>query len=266
MRVAVIQLQSGSNLATNLKSAGERLAQAAAAGTGLVVLPENFAFMAADDAEKHRVAEPEATSGVLAFLAAEARRHHMAIVGGTVTLTSEHTERVRNACPVFSSTGEMLAVYDKMHLFDVDLPGESWRESESVVAGTRPVTCDIGDWRLGLSICYDLRFPELYRHYSRAGCHIMTVPAAFTEPTGRAHWQVLLRARAIENQCYVLAAAQSGRHPGGRRTWGHAMIVDPWGEVLGVCDDTEGVITAEISHARIDAVRRMLPALSHRRL
>jgi len=266
MRVAVIQLQSGSALAANLKSAGERLAQAAAAGAALAVLPENFAFMAADEAEKRRVAEPEDASRVLAFLATEARRHQMAIVGGTVTLTSGHTERVRNACPVFSSTGEMLAVYDKMHLFDVALPGESWRESAVVEAGTRPVMCDIGDWRLGLSICYDLRFPELYRHYSQAGCRMITVPAAFTETTGRAHWEVLLRARAIENQCYVLAAAQGGCHPGGRRTWGHAMIVDPWGEVLDVCRDTEGIVTADISHARIDAVRRMLPALGHRRL
>jgi len=266
MRVGVIQLNSGSDVDTNLACASSLLAQAATRGVELAVLPENFAFMAADDAERCRIAEPEDTSRVLGFLAAEAQRWQMAIVGGTVTLASGSGDKLRNTCPVFSPTGRRLALYDKMHLFDVALPGESWRESAVVVAGAQPVTCDVGDWRLGLSICYDLRFPELYRHYSRAGCRLLAVPAAFTVPTGRAHWEVLLRARAIENQCYVLAAAQAGSHPGGRQTWGHAMIVDPWGEVLGVCRDTEGVITADISHARVDEVRRMLPALDHRRL
>ena len=266
MRVGVIQLNSGNDLKSNLAYADDWLSRAADAGVELVVLPENFAFMSSDDAEKHQVAEVEESSSVLAFLAAQAKRLGIAIVGGTVALKSEGSESLRNACPVFSATGECVAIYDKMHLFDVDLPGETWRESDIVEAGAQPVSCDIGDWRLGLSICYDLRFPELYRYYSYKGCQILTVPSAFTEPTGKAHWETLLRARAIENQCYVLAAAQNGTHPGGRQTWGHSMIVDPWGEVLSVCRESEGLIMADIDLDRVGEVRRMLPALSHRRM
>lgn len=266
MRAGVIQLNSGNDLESNLAYAGDWLNRAADAGVELAVLPENFAFMSADDDEKREVAESEESSKVIGFLAAQAKQHSMGIIGGTVALTSNESGKLRNACPAFSATGELLALYDKMHLFDVDLPGEVWRESEIVEAGAQPVMCDIGDWLLGLSVCYDLRFPELYRNYSREGCQILSVPSAFTVSTGKAHWETLLRARAIENQCYVLAAAQNGTHPGGRRTWGHSMIVDPWGEVLSVCSDSEGLITADIKLGRVIEVRCMLPALSHRRM
>ncbi len=266
MHIGCIQMCSVNDVSANLGTAERLLADAAGRDVELAVLPENFAFMSKHDAERREIAEPEDASQVLAFLSAQARSLSMAIVGGTVALQSEGSENLRNACPVFSATGERLALYDKMHLFDVDLPGEVWRESGIIEAGAQPVTCDIDDWRLGLSICYDLRFPELYRYYSEQGCQILTVPAAFTAPTGRAHWEPLLRARAIENQSYVLAAAQSGTHPGGRRTWGHSMIVDPWGEVTGICHEPGGIITADIDMGRVNEVRSMLPALCHRRM
>jgi len=266
MRAGCIQMSSGNDVSANLETAARLLANAADRGVELAVLPENFAFMSEHDAEKREIAEPEDASQVLAFLSTQARSLSMAIVGGTVALTTRETGRLRNTCPVFSATGERLALYDKMHLFDVDLPGEVWRESGIIEAGAKPVMCNVCNWRLGLSICYDLRFPELYRYYSERDCRILTVPAAFTAPTGRAHWAPLLRARAIENQSYVLAAAQSGTHPGGRRTWGHSMIVDPWGEILSVCREPEGVVTADINLDRVNDVRHMLPALSHRRM
>jgi len=266
MCAACIQMCSVNNVSANLEMAGQLLADAVSRGVELAVLPENFSFMGADEAEKRAVAEPEVSSKVLDFLASQAKAHGMAIVGGSVTLTAKESGRLRNACPVFSARGERVALYDKMHLFDADLPGEAWCESDIVEAGAHPVTCDIGDWRLGLSICYDLRFPELYRYYSREGCNLLPVPAAFTVQTGKAHWETLLRARAIENQCYVFAATQNGTHPGGRKTWGHSMIIDPWGEVLSVCTEPEGIVSVDIDMGRVNEVRQMLPAINHRRM
>ena len=237
---------------------------AAAESAQLVVLPEVFAFMGADDEERRAAAETAEDSRVLGFLGEQARRHRLYIVGGSLLLRDPGARLLRNASPVFAPSGAMLAVYDKMHLFDVVLGAEAYRESAVIAPGEAPVSVAIDDWRLGLSVCYDLRFPELYRHY--AGCEILSVPAAFTEPTGRAHWQVLLQARAIENQAYVLAAAQQGVHPGGRRTWGHSMIVDPWGEVLDELEAGEGIVVADLALERIRHVRASIPALEHRRL
>lgn len=266
MLAACVQMCSGTDVHANLTTAAKLLNDAARLGAGLAVLPENFAFMSGSEQDKRAVAEDGDNSRILAFLSGQAKRHGMYIVGGTLALKTDVQPGLRNASPFFSPAGDCLATYDKMHLFDVDLPGESYRESEVVAAGAAPVMADCGPFRLGMSVCYDLRFPELYRHYSQHGCHLLSVPAAFTVPTGRAHWEILLRARAIENQCYVLAAAQSGSHPGGRKTWGHSMLVDPWGEVLDECLEEEGLAMANVSMKRIEGIRAMLPALTHRRL
>lgn len=270
MRTACIQMCSNDAVEANLEVAARLLEKAAGQGVQLAVLPENFALMGADAQGRRQLAEELYHTMVLPFLAAQARRHAMFIVGGSVLMAGSEG-RLRNACPVFGPDGECLACYDKLHLFDVDLPGERHRESDTVVAGARPVQVDLAGWRLGLSICYDLRFPELYRHYARAGCQVLTVPAAFTVPTGQAHWEILLRARAIENQAYVLAAAQGGCHPDGRRTWGHSMIIDPWGDILASTGGNEVaeeavLVVADLDRERLTLIRRQLPALEHRRL
>ena len=189
----------------------------------------------------------------------------MAIIGGSVLLQGDKG-RLRNACPVFDAAGRLLAIYDKIHLFDVEVAGELYRESAIVQPGDCPVMAEVGGFKTGLSICYDLRFPELYRHYAGQGCNLISMVAAFTETTGRAHWQPLLQARAIENQCYLLASAQWGRHADNRHTWGHSMIIDPWGEIVAELPEGEGVITAVLSVDKLQSVRRSLPALRHRRL
>jgi len=266
LQVAAIQLCSGQDQAANLATAASLIEQAAGKGCELILLPENFSFMGGSDTDKIAVAESQEESAVIAFLAGQARKHRIAIIGGTVPLKSEGGQKVRNSCPVFSPRGELIACYDKMHLFDVSLPDEQYRESDTVEAGAIPEAVAFDAWKVGLSICYDLRFPELYRHYSSIGCNIMTVPAAFTVPTGRAHWETLLRARAIENQTFVMAAGQCGTHPGGRKTWGHSMIVDPWGEVMAMLNNEEGLITAELSLSNLHKIREALPALKHRRI
>ena len=264
LRAACVQMCSGNDKEQNLATAGRLIEAAASESAHLVVLPENFSFMGANDAERRDAAEYPEQSWVLGFLSEQASRHRMHIVGGSLLLRQPDSGHLRNACPVFSPGGRLLEIYDKMHLFDVDLDTESYHESATIMAGEVPKSVALGGWRIGLSICYDLRFPELYRSY--AGCQVLSVPAAFTVPTGRAHWEVLLRARAIENQAYVLAAGQVGEHPGGRLTWGHSMIVDPWGEVLDCLADGEGIVVADLDMARVNHVRRAIPALGHRRL
>ena len=266
LAVACIQLNSGDDLQANLLRAANLIRKAAEAGCGLALLPENFSFMGATEEAKFEIAETQESSSVLEFLSEQARMHNMAIVGGSILLQYVGNNRVRNCSPAFSAEGELLAYYDKIHLFDAILPHETYSESNTVESGSQPKMVEMGNWKLGLSICYDLRFPKLYRHYSAHDCNILTVPAAFTVPTGKAHWETLLRARAIENQCYVLAAAQYGNHPGERKTWGHSMIIDPWGKVLAEMENEEGFITAEISLDRVKEVRSILPALTHRRL
>jgi len=266
MRAAAIQLCSGSDHDSNLKRCSELLARAADKGCEFALLPENFSFMGKDESEKIAIAENPSDSQTLSFLSNQAEIHQMFIVGGTVALKGPEKNRIRNTSPVFSSTGELLALYDKIHLFDVDLGTEKHCESDSVTAGREPVNVKSGPWKIGLSICYDLRFPELYRSYSSSGCNLLTVPAAFTVPTGEAHWESLLRARAIENQAYVIAAGQCGTHPGNRKTWGHSMIVDPWGEVVTSLNNGEGVVSAELSLNKVNELRQALPALQHRRI
>ena len=184
------------------------------------------------------------------------------------SIQDEHSpDKFYNHCPVFSPTGKLMNHYNKIHLFNADLGSESWQESQSISAGNTPQTTLLDTpWKIGLSICYDLRFPELYRQYSEHGCNILSVPAAFTVPTGKAHWKTLLKARAIENQCYVLAAGQCGKHQAGRTTYGHSMIIDPWGKVLAKLEEGEGIITAQLDYNHLQHIRQQLPALQHRKL
>lgn len=266
MRVSCIQMNSGLDMRENMERAGHWLAKAKEAGCDMAVLPENFAFMGGDDAAKIEVAETEGESTVLRFLSAQAARLNIAIIGGSAALKSSREDKIRNACAVFDHQGTQLGIYDKIHLFDVDVGGQCYRESAVVEAGSEPLQVHVSDWDIGLSICYDLRFPELYRRYSAAGCGLLSIVAAFTVPTGKAHWETLLRARAIENQCYVLASTQTGEHPGGRQTWGHAMVIDPWGKILCQLDEGEGMVTADLSMQEVESVRAGLPALQHRKL
>jgi nitrilase len=268
MKIAALQMVSTPRVADNLASARRLVAQAAAAGATLVGLPEYFCFMAPNDRDKLAIAEAPGNGPIQRALSDIAREHRVWIIGGTVPLRCDDPEVVLNASCVFAPDGRQAARYDKMHLFRYDNGRESYDEARVLRAGGEPVAFDAGDLRVGLSVCYDLRFPELYRRLTFTGprpCDLLAVPAAFTYTTGRAHWELLLRARAVENQCYVIAPAQGGTHETGRRTWGHSMIVDPWGEVLGMQPEGEGVVLAELDPARIAAVRTQLPALQHRR-
>lgn len=266
MKVAAIQMTSGPDVRANLEQAGALLEEAAALGARLAALPENFSFMGLKDADKRAVAEPEGHGPVQDFLSASARRLRLWIVGGTVPLVAGADGRVAAASLVYDSDGVRVARYDKIHLFDVDLPGrtESYRESAHVAPGARAALLDTPVGRLGLSVCYDVRFPELYRYLSAGGAQLFSVPSAFTSPTGRAHWETLLRARAIENLCYVVAPAQSGFHASGRETYGDSMIVDYWGRILQRRPRGCGCALAEIDLAAQASVRESFPALAHR--
>ncbi|MBN8494182.1 MAG: carbon-nitrogen hydrolase family protein, partial [Burkholderiales bacterium] len=250
----------------NLEAARRLIAEAAAAGAELVALPEYFCLMGRRDDDKLAIAEAPGDGPIQRFLAAQARQHGLWIVGGTLPLREPGHERVRNSCLVFGPDGVQAARYDKMHLFAFDNGTERFDEGRVLEPGSTPVALQAGPLRVGLSVCYDLRFPELYRALMQPPCDLLCVPSAFTYTTGQAHWELLLRARAVENQCVVLAPAQGGTHENGRRTWGHSMIVDPWGEVLACQAEGEGVVLAEVDTARRDTVRTQLPALRHRRL
>jgi nitrilase len=266
MKVAAIQMTSGPEVAENLQQAGALLEEAAARGARVAALPENFAFMGLKDADKRAVAEPDGHGPAQDFLAATARRLRLWIVGGTVPLATSADGRVAAASLVYDSNGVRVARYDKIHLFDVDLPGrtERYGGSAHVAPGARAALLDTPVGRLGLSVCYDVRFPELYRYLSAEGAQLFAVPSAFTSPTGRAHWETLLRARAIENLCYVVAPAQSGFHASGRETYGDSMIVDYWGRVLQRVPRGRGCALAEIDLAAQASVRESFPALGHR--
>jgi deaminated glutathione amidase len=264
--IAAIQMTSGPDVPANLEEARALLEEAAGREARLAALPENFAFMGLSDADKRRVAEDDGRGPIQDFLAATARRLGMWIVAGTVPLRGGGDGRVAAACLVYDCAGERCARYDKIHLFDVHVPGreESYRESANVAPGSIPVVVPTPVGRLGLSVCYDVRFPELYRSLSAAGAELLAVPSAFTEPTGRAHWEPLLRARAIENLCFVLAPAQSGFHANGRETYGDSMIIDHWGRVLERLPRGRGCITAQIDLERQRRDRGSLPSLNHR--
>jgi predicted amidohydrolase len=266
MKIAAIQMVSTPDVERNLAAAARLAAEAAAAGAQLIALPEYFCLMGRNDRDKLGIAEPIGEGPIQSALADIARAHRLWVIGGTLPIATADAERVRNSCLVFSPEGDRIARYDKVHLFAFDNGSERYDEGRVLEAGADPIAFDAGDLRVGLSICYDLRFPELYRKLMWPACDLISVPSAFTYPTGEAHWELLLRARAVENQCYVIAPAQGGRHENGRRTWGHSLIVDPWGRVLASRDEGEGVVLAEIDRERIAEVRRQLPALGHRRL
>jgi predicted amidohydrolase len=265
-RVAAVQMNSGNDPAVNLATAARLLQSAAAQGARLAVLPENFSLMARHDAERRAHAEADGVGPVQEFLAATAASLRIWIVAGSVPIKRGDGERNAQSCLVYDDSGKRVARYDKIHLFDVDLPdrAESYRESSTMAPGDEVVALDTPVGRLGLSICYDVRFPELYRRLQAAGAQWLVVPAAFTAASGEAHWEVLLRARAIENLCYVVASAQCGMHPSGRQTWGHSMIIDHWGRILAQLPEGAGVITANVDLAAQAEARRKFPALSHR--
>lgn len=264
MKLAALQMVSTPDVARNLDAAGRLLAQAAEAGAGLAALPEYFCLLGRQDGDKLLHAEAPGEGPIQRFLADAAKRHGLWIVGGTLPI--RHGERVLNSNAVYAPDGTLAARYDKMHLFAFDNGRERYDEGRTLAPGAAPVAVQCGPLRVGLSVCYDLRFPELYRALMAPPCDVLSVPSAFTYTTGKAHWELLLRARAVENQCYVIAAAQGGTHENGRRTWGHSMIVDPWGEVVAVQPEGEGVVLADVDPARIAQVRQQLPALQHRRL
>lgn len=267
-RIAVVQMASGPNLQANLLEAERFIAQAAEQGARLVVLPENFSLMPHSDHERLAVAEADGLGPTQDFLAEQASRHRVWLVGGTIPLRSPEQERAYASCLMYAPDGLRVARYDKIHLFDVHLDdsGESYHESATTMPGDSLVTVDTDIGRVGLAICYDLRFPELFRGLLDRGTEIFVLPASFTALTGRAHWASLLTARAIENLSYVAAAAQGGYHVSGRETYGHSMIVDPWGMILADRERGTGVVCADIDLARLHRLRRSFPSIDHRRL
>lgn len=266
--VAAIQMTSSHLVADNLAAAGALLREAKEAGAAVACLPENFSFIGKKDADKLQIAEPDGHGVIQNFLSATARELKMWILGGTTVIQGDSPTRVSNASLLIDSDGNRVARYDKIHLFDVTIPGreESYLESTHVTPGRRVVVADTPVGRLGLSVCYDMRFPELYRDLVSQGAEWLSMPAAFTVPTGRAHWETLLRARAIENLCYVVAPAQCGTHSSGRETYGDTLIVDYWGQVLSRMSRGTGVVTAEIDLAKQAETRLRFPALENRRL
>ena len=266
--VAAIQMTSSHVVAENLASAEGLLREAKDAGAEIACLPENFSFIGVKDADKLQVAEPDGDGPVQAFLSDTARKLKMWILGGTVTMRTANKNRVANSSLLIDEAGKRVVRYDKIHLFDVTIPGrnEQYRESTHVAPGRKPVVADTPVGKLGLSVCYDMRFPELYRDLVSQGAEWLAMPAAFTVPTGRAHWETLLRARAIENLCYVVAPAQSGLHSSGRETYGDSLIIDYWGQVLSRLAKGPGVITADIDLASQAESRTRFPALDNRQL
>jgi deaminated glutathione amidase len=261
-RIAAVQMVSGPTVAGNLEAAGRLIAMAAARGAQLVALPEYFGILGMKDTDKVDVREQPGDGPIQAFLSHTAKQHGIWIVGGSAPLVASEPGKVRNSSLVYDASGKLAARYDKIHLFGFQSGEERYDEARTIEPGNTPVTVDTPFGRLGLSICYDLRFPELYR--AMKDVDIILVPSAFTETTGRAHWETLLRARAIENLAYVLAPAQGGRHANGRETHGDSMIVDPWGTVLDRLPHGAGVVMAEVNLDRMRGLRQNLPALTHR--
>jgi deaminated glutathione amidase len=262
--VAAVQMVSTPRVDENIARMRHWVGQAAQQGAQLIVLPEYFCVMGAET-DKVRLQEPHgqgAESPIQRALSATAAEHGIWLVGGTVPLRSSSPDRVRNSVLVYDPSGQERARYDKIHLFAFQKGDESYDEARTIEPGTQPVTCDTAAGRTGLSVCYDLRFPELYRGFGPLD--LIVVPAAFTYTTGRAHWELLLRARAVENQCYVLASAQGGHHENGRRTWGQTMLIDPWGEIISQLPEGEGLAMGGVDADRLAEIRLNLPALTHR--
>jgi len=266
MKVAALQMTSGADVQANLAAARILLEEAHAAGALLAVLPENFAFMGMKDADKLAVGEAEGSGPIQDFLAATAQRLALWVIAGTIPIRIAGEARVAAASLVYDAAGKCVARYDKIHLFDVEIPerAESYRESAHMAPGRTPRVIDTPVGRVGLAVCYDVRFPELFRNLSAQGAQVFVLPSAFTAPTGRAHWETLLRARAIENLCHMIAPAQSGFHPNGRETYGDSMIVDHWGRILARLPRGRGCVSAEIDLVRQAEASKSFPALLHR--
>lgn len=278
--MAVVQLVSGADVNANLEAAARQIKCAAHAGARVVLLPENFAVLDGGPLSQYAESEGDNTALLQGFLRAQAKEHQIYLIAGTMPLITrpmssaqtiaERIEdgRVRPASLVYDPQGEIIARYDKMHLFDVEVEDKQaqYLESNSFEAGTQPNCVDTPFACIGLSICYDLRFPELYRELRARGAQLLTVPSAFTQVTGAAHWEVLLRARAIENQCYVLAANQGGQHNDTRETFGHSMIIDPWGRIVAQLEKGEGFAVADIDLKALESLRQKMPVQSHRRI
>lgn len=264
VKIAAVQMVSTPVVEENFATARRVITEAAQQGAELVLLPEYWPVMGMKESDKITHAERLDAGPIQAFMAGMAREHGIWLIGGTLPMVASEADKVLNTTMVYNPAGEHVIRYDKIHLFSFAKGEEAYDEARTIVHGTKVATFEVPFGKVGLSVCYDLRFPELYR--AMGDCALIVMPAAFTYTTGRAHWEVLLRARAIENQCYVLAAAQGGHHPNGRRTWGHSMLVDPWGEVKTVLPEGEGIVIGEIDPAHLRGVRESLPALKHRKL
>lgn len=262
--VAAVQMVSTPDVDVNIATAQRLIERAATQGAQLVLLPEYWAIMGMKDTDKLAVAEAVGHGPIQQFMQQMAQQHNLWLIGGTLPLQSPESGKVLNATLVYNPHGDCVARYDKIHLFGFNNGQENYDESCTISHGDQVGYFESPFGRVGLSVCYDLRFPELYR--AMGHCTLIVVPAAFTFTTGKAHWEILLRARAIENQCYVLAAAQGGSHTNGRRTWGHSMLINPWGEILAVLPEEEGIVAGQMTLKEITRVRQSLPALQHRRL
>jgi len=266
--VACIQMASGPAVGANLLEAERLIGMAADRGAELVVLPENFAIMGKEESDKVAVRESDDGGPIQDFLSQQALKQGVWLVGGTVPMVAKADSKIRAACLLYDDQGVRAARYDKIHLFDVSLvdSDESYAESEAIESGDQAVVVDTPFGKLGLAVCYDLRFPELFRTMLDQGMDIIAMPSAFTAITGKAHWSILVRARAIENLCYVLAAGQGGYHVNGRQTYGHSMIVDPWGQVMNELANGSGMVCADIDLEHLNNIRRTFPALEHRNI
>jgi len=266
--VAAIQMASGPNVQANLDRAEKLISEAVAQSAKLIVLPEYFSFMGKTDQERVAVAETDGDGKVQRFLSEQARKNSIWLVGGTIPIKSDDPDKLYTSCMVFNDQGERVASYNKIHLFDVTIQesNENYTESDTTLSGDETVVVDTPFGKLGLAICYDLRFPEMFRNMVNQGMEICAIPASFTAFTGKAHWEVLVRARAIENLCYVVAAAQGGYHVSGRETHGNSAIVNPWGQVLNYMGKGAGVVVAKLDRQYLESTREHFPVLQHRRL
>lgn len=263
-KIAAVQMVSTPVVADNMAAARRQIGQAAQQGATLVLLPEYWPIMGQHESDKLAYAEQPGVGPIQQFMSDIALEYRLWLIGGTLPMASPDADKVLNTTMVYSPNGERVTRYDKIHLFSFAKGDEAYDEARTIVHGDQVATFEAPFGKVGLSVCYDLRFPELYR--AMGDCTLIVVPAAFTYTTGQAHWEILLRARAIENQCYVLAAAQGGQHLNGRRTWGHSMLIDPWGDVKAVLAEGEGIVIGEIDPQVLSRVRESLPALTHRKL
>lgn len=266
-KCAAIQMASGPSVSSNLLEAEKQIAEAVKIGAKLVALPENFAMMGDRETDKVKIKEADGAGPIQKFLSSTAKKYGVWIVGGTIPIAGDDDNKVRAACLVYNDQGERVARYDKQHLFDVNVPesDEVYRESDSIERGDELLVVDSPFGKLGIAVCYDLRFPEFFRTLVTQGMEILIIPSAFTSRTGQAHWEVLLRARAIENLCYVIAPNQGGFHLNGRKTFGHSMIIDPWGVILDCYKTGAGFVAADIDLGKLAKVRGAFPVLEHRR-